>query len=125
MHLALVWFTRRGVLASPLNMPGRIKGSKNRKTLERERAKKLASVRAELAKNAPPIDYAAAYDSLDIMEKVMRRFYLLIEEKMGVEADWKAADSRSSRRWQLRRRWRVTSMPNSRPSVSPATSTPP
>jgi hypothetical protein len=48
----------------------------------RERAEKLASVRAELAKNAPPIDYAAAYDSLDIMEKVMRHFYLraLIEE---------------------------------------------
>jgi hypothetical protein len=45
-------------------MPGRVKGSKNRKTLERERAKKLASVRAELAKKAPPIDYAASYDSL-------------------------------------------------------------
>jgi hypothetical protein len=76
-------------------MTGRVKGSKNRKTLERERAKKLASVRAELAKNAPPIDYAASYDSLDIMEKVMRRFYLrgLIEEKMGAETDWKAADS--------------------------------
>ena len=41
------------------------------------------------------IDYAANYDSLDIMEKVMRRFYLrgLIEEKMGVETDWKAADA--------------------------------
>jgi hypothetical protein len=54
-----------------------------------------ASVRAELAKTAPPIDYAASYDSLDIMEKVMRRFYLrgLIEEKMGAETDWKAADS--------------------------------
>ena len=54
-----------------------------------------ASVRAELAKNAPPIDYAASYDSLDVLEKVMRRFYLrgLIEEKMGVETDWKAADS--------------------------------
>jgi hypothetical protein len=76
-------------------MPGRVKGSKNRKTLERERAKKLASVRAELAKNAPPIDYAAAYDSLDILEKVMRRFYLrgLIEESMGIETDWKTADS--------------------------------
>jgi hypothetical protein len=76
-------------------MTGRIKGSKTRKTLEWERAKKLASVRAELAKNAPPIDYAAAYDSLDIMEKVMRRFYLrgLIEEKMGVETDWKVADA--------------------------------
>ena len=58
-------------------------------------SQKLASVRAELAKNAPPIDYAASYDSLDIMEKVMRRFYLrgLIEEKMGIETDWKAADA--------------------------------
>jgi hypothetical protein len=60
-----------------------------------ERAKKLVSVRAGLAKNAPPIDFAASFDSLDIMEKVMRRFYLrgLIEEKMGTEIDWKAADS--------------------------------
>jgi hypothetical protein len=52
-------------------------------------------VRAELAKNAPPIDYAATYDSLDVMEKVMRRFYLrgLVEESMGTETDWKMADS--------------------------------
>jgi hypothetical protein len=30
-----------------------------------------------------------------VLEKVMRRFYLrgLIEESMGVEIDWKAADS--------------------------------
>jgi len=76
-------------------MPGRVKGSKNRKTLERERAKKLASVRAELAKNAPPIDYAAAYDSLDIMEKVMRHFYVraLIEQRMGPQADWSVVDA--------------------------------
>jgi hypothetical protein len=73
----------------------RARGSKNRRTLEREKAERIAAARAELAKNAPAIDYAAAYDSLDILEKVMRRFYLrgLIEEKMGVEADWKAADS--------------------------------
>jgi hypothetical protein len=46
-------------------------------------------------KNTPPIDFAASFDSLDIMEKVMRRFYLrgLIEESVGAEADWKAADS--------------------------------
>jgi hypothetical protein len=76
-------------------MPGRIKGSKNRKTLERERAKKLASVRAELAKNAPPIDFSASFDSLDIMEKVMRHFYqrALIEEKMGAQTDWNAVDA--------------------------------
>jgi hypothetical protein len=57
-----------------------------------ERAKKLVSVRAELAKNAPPIDFAASFYSLDIMEKVMRHFYLraLIEERMGVRADWNA-----------------------------------
>jgi hypothetical protein len=36
----------------------------------------VAGARAELAKNAPPIDYAASFDSLDIMEKVMRHFYL-------------------------------------------------
>ena len=40
------------------------------------------------------INLPIAFDNLDIMEKVMRRFYLrgLIEEKMGVETDWKAAD---------------------------------
>jgi hypothetical protein len=63
--------------------------------LERERAKKIAAARAELAKNVPPIDFTGALDSLDVMEKVMRRFYLrgLIEESMGVETDWKVADA--------------------------------
>ena len=42
--------------------------------LERERVKKIAAARAELAKNAPPIDFAASFDSLDIMEQVMRHF---------------------------------------------------
>ena len=55
-------------------MPGRINGSKNRKTLSQETRLRP---RAELAKNAPPIDYAASYDSLDVLEKVMRRFYLV------------------------------------------------
>jgi hypothetical protein len=41
------------------------------------------------------INLPIAFDNLDIMEKVMRRFYLrgLIEEKMGIETDWKAADA--------------------------------
>jgi hypothetical protein len=74
---------------------GRVRGSKNRKTLERERLKKIAVARAELAKNAPPIDFAASFDSLDIMEQVMRHFYLraLIELSMGDQADWTAVDS--------------------------------
>src|SRR5690242_14249633 len=66
---------------------GRPKGAKNRKTSARERAEKIAAARAELAKHAPPIDFTAVYDSLDIMERVMRRFYLrgLVEESMGTE----------------------------------------
>jgi hypothetical protein len=38
---------------------------------------------------------AASFDSLDIMEKVMRHFYLraLIEERMGSQTDWNAVDS--------------------------------
>jgi hypothetical protein len=74
---------------------GRPQGAKSRKTLERERLKKIAAARAELAKNAPPIDFAASFDSLDIMEWVMRHFYLRarIEERMGAQADWNAVDS--------------------------------
>jgi hypothetical protein len=74
---------------------GRPKGAKSRKTLERERLKKIAAARAELAKNAPPIDFAASFDSLDIMEWVMRHFYLRarIEERMGAQTDWNAVDS--------------------------------
>jgi hypothetical protein len=74
---------------------GRPKGARSRKTLERERLKKIAAARAELAKNAPPIDFAASFDSLDIMEWVMRHFYLRarIEERMGAQTDWNAVDS--------------------------------
>ena len=76
-------------------MPGRVKGSRNKRTLEREKSERIAAARAELAKNAPAIDYAASYDSLDIMEKVMRHFYVraLIEERMGSQTDWNAVDS--------------------------------
>jgi hypothetical protein len=74
---------------------GRPEGAKNHKTLEREKAKRVAAARAELAKNSPPIDYIASFDSLDVMEKVMRHFYLraLIEERMGGQTDWNAVDS--------------------------------
>jgi hypothetical protein len=49
----------------------------------------------KLSDLAPPIDFAASFDSLDIMERVMRHFYLraLIEERMGAQADWNAVDS--------------------------------
>ena len=45
--------------------------------------------------NAPPIDFAGSFDSLDIMERVMRHFYLraLIEERIGSQTDWNAVDS--------------------------------
>ena len=64
---------------------GRKTGSKNRKTAEREKAKKIAALRAEIWKNAPPIDFKAPLDSLEIMEGVMRHFYLraLIVQRMG------------------------------------------
>ena len=48
----------------------------------------------KLSDLAPPIDFAASFDSLDIMEWVMRHFYLraLIEERMGNRTDWKQVD---------------------------------
>ena len=48
----------------------------------------------KLSDLAPPIDFAASFDSLDIMERVMRHFYLraLIEERMGNRTDWKQVD---------------------------------
>ena len=50
-----------------------------------------AIARAELAAKAPPIDYSIPMDSVDIMERVMRHFYLraMIEQSIGVQADWK------------------------------------
>ena len=74
---------------------GRKTGSKNRKTVERERAKKIAALRAEIWKNAPPIDFKAPLDSLEIMEGVMRHFYFraMIEQRMGPQADWSVVDA--------------------------------
>jgi hypothetical protein len=63
--------------------------------VQRERVHKLIAARTELAKNAPPVDFTASFDSLDIMEKVMRHFYLraLIEERMGSQTDWNSVDT--------------------------------
>jgi hypothetical protein len=70
-------------------------GSKNRQTVEREKAKKIAAPRAEIWKNAPPIDFKAPLDSLEIMEGIMRHFHqrALIEQRMGPQADWSVVDA--------------------------------
>jgi hypothetical protein len=67
----------------------RAKGSKNRKTLEREKAKTLAAAYAELVKNDPPLDVFMPLDSLDVMEQAMRHFYFRakIEDSLGDGAD--------------------------------------
>jgi hypothetical protein len=72
----------------------RAKGSKNRRTLEREAANKIAAARAELVKDAPPLDFSMPLDSLDVMEQAMRHFYFRakIEERLGDRADWRRVD---------------------------------
>jgi len=61
----------------------------------RQKAKKIATLRAEIWKNAPPIDFTAPLDSLEIMEGVMRHFYLraMTEQRMGDDADWNSVDA--------------------------------
>ena len=72
----------------------RAKGSKNRRTLLREVANKIAAARAALVKNAPPLDFSMPLDSLDVMEQAMRHFYFRakIEERLGDGADWRRVD---------------------------------
>ena len=72
----------------------RAKDSKNRRTLERETANKIASARAELVKNAPPLDFSMPLESLDVMEQAMRHFYFRakIEERLGDGTDWRRVD---------------------------------
>ena len=58
---------------------------------ERARAQCSSTLSTNIIRDwvfAPPIDFAASFDSLDIMERVMQHFYLraLIEERMGVQA---------------------------------------
>jgi hypothetical protein len=71
----------------------RARGSKNRQTVERETAKKIAAARAELVKNAPPLDFSMPLDSLDMMEHVIRRFYFRakIAERLGDRVDRRRA----------------------------------
>jgi hypothetical protein len=72
----------------------RAKGSKNRRTLLREVANKIAAARAALVKNAPPLDFSMPLDSRDVMEQAMRHFYFRakIEERLGDGADWRRVD---------------------------------
>jgi hypothetical protein len=51
--------------------------------------------RCEISKNAPPIDFKAPLDSLEIMEGVMRHFHqrALIEQRMDPQADWSVVDA--------------------------------
>jgi hypothetical protein len=72
----------------------RAKGSKNRRTLQREVANQIAAARAELVKNAPPLDFSMPLDSLDVMEQAVRHFYFRakIEERLGDGADWRRVD---------------------------------
>jgi len=88
---------------------GRKTGSKNRKTVEREKAKKIAALGAEVWKNAPPIDFKAPLDSLEIMEGIMRHFYFraLIEQRMGPQADWSVVDALMLKTVRPRKRGRV------------------
>jgi hypothetical protein len=71
----------------------RARGSKNRQTVERETAKKIAAARAELVKNAPPLDFSMPLDSLDMMEHVIRRLYFRakIAERLGDRVDRRRA----------------------------------
>jgi len=72
----------------------RAKGSKNRRTLERETAKRVAAAHAELVKSAPPLDFSMPLDSLDVMEQAMRHFYFRakIEQRLGDGADLRRVD---------------------------------
>ena len=72
----------------------RAKGSKNRRTLERETAKKVAAAHAEMVKSAPPLDFSIPLDSFDVMEQAMRYFYFRakIEERLGDGADLRRVD---------------------------------
>jgi hypothetical protein len=72
----------------------RARGSKNRQTVERETAKKIAAARAELVKNAPPLDSSMPLDSLDMMVHAIRHFYFRakIGERLGDRVDRRRAN---------------------------------
>jgi hypothetical protein len=81
---------------------------------ERKNAKKVAAALSEYARNAPPIGFKASFDSLEMMEGVMRHFCLraLIEQRQGREADWNKVDALMS--WRRRKRLRGTVTSSSR-----------
>jgi hypothetical protein len=73
----------------------RARDSKNRQTVERETAKKIAAARAELVKNAPPLDFSMPLDSLGMIEHVIRRFYFRakIAERLGDRVERRRANA--------------------------------
>ena len=73
----------------------RARDSKNRQTVERETAKKIAAARAELVKNAPPLDFSMPLDSLGMMAHVVRRFYFRakIAERLGDRVERRRANA--------------------------------
>jgi len=62
--------------------------------MPRNEKRKIAAARAELVKNAPPLDFCMPLDSLDVMEHAMRHFYFRakIEERTGDRPDWRRVD---------------------------------
>ena len=98
----------------------RARGSKNRQTVERETAKKIAAARAELVKNAPPLDFSMPLDSLGMMEHVVRRFYFRakIAERLGIGSSGGGPTRPSCGPCARRRRWRAIGMPSFRQSSS-------
>ena len=62
--------------------------------MPRNEKRKIAAARAELVKNAAPLDFCMPLDSLDVMEHAMRHFYFRakIEERTGDRPDWRRVD---------------------------------
>jgi hypothetical protein len=83
--------------------------SKNRQTVERETARKIAAARAELVKNASPLDFSMPLNSLDMMVHVIRHFYFRakIAERLGDRVDRRQANAAFMQACARRRRWRA------------------
>lgn len=73
----------------------RPKGSKNKRTLLREAARDLAKKRTSVLATTELPDLKASIDSLDVLEEVMRHFYIKaqVEKTLGDQTDWKAVDN--------------------------------
>jgi hypothetical protein len=57
--------------------------------------KDLSFAYAGVATNAAPIDLAASFDRLWVMEQVMAHFFrrVMVEQRMGPQADWSVVDA--------------------------------